>query len=343
MPGRVEVVLAYVGRYLRSQFLFDVRRLWRKPEAGRPGEQWHWSVWAVELVALYVLIFLVDVMVLAASTNLFAYQPHPFWIPVVLVSLQYGFAPGMIAALSAILLHWLVSMPAQVIGEPYFEFVVRTWATPTLWLCAAFCIGQVRQLQLDERNGLYDEVDKLRAQAKTLTSYATELKEANANLQLQITTGKTAPLEHALIQLSNCHSANDHDFHERVKTSLDLLIGPNKSSVFVTNSIGRLVLSMKFGWYENEPYLLSFDSDHLLYQSVINNSEAVSLSDEWGGQVFRGEGKVAVPIQYIQGGGSYGMLKVEEADNGIWSDDKLKGLTILAREIGIFLERLNEA
>ena len=331
--------MAYVGRASRSDFFSSIGRLRKSVRAAGAPLQWRHNVWIAEIIGFYVLIFVLDLALLAPTSSLFFYQPHPFWIPVILIALQYGFAPGVFTALSAIALNWLISDPVQALDEPHFAFVVRTWATPTLWLLAAFVIGQIRQLQIDDKARLKDEVEKQRKQSEVLTNYVSELKQSNANLQLQITTGKTSPLEHAIIQLSNRRSSDERDFMERLKTSLELLIGPNKSSVFIVNDTDSMRVAFKFGWNTNDPYQVSFNKDHPLYQSVIEQAESVSLSDAWGGEIFRGEGKVAFPIQFIHGGGAYGMLKIEEADNSIWSTNKTKALMILAREVGIFLEQ----
>ena len=331
--------MAYVSRDSRSDFFSNFARLRKSVTTANSSLQWRRNIWIAELVGFYVLILVLDLAVMAPNSSLFFYHPHPYWIPVVLISLQYGFAPGVFAALSAIALNWLISDPVQALDEPHFAFVIRTWATPTLWLLAAFCIGQIRQLQIDNKARLRDEVDKLRKQSEVLTNYVSDLKQSNANLQLQITTGKTSPLEHAIIQLSNRRSSDERDFMERFKTSLELLIGPNKSSVFIVNDANSMRLAFEFGWNTNDPYQRSFDKQHPLYQSVIEHAESVSLNDAWGGQIFQGEGKIAFPIQFIHGGGAYGMLKIEEADNNVWSTNKTKALMILAREVGIFLEQ----
>ena len=56
----------------------------------------------IEIVALIVPFTLLDHFV-TSFPNLADIQPHPFWLPVLLLSLQYGTMSGLLAASAAIL------------------------------------------------------------------------------------------------------------------------------------------------------------------------------------------------------------------------------------------------
>ncbi len=53
-----------------------------------------------EIVILFALIYIVDE--LTPTISVLDLSPHPFWIPVLLLSLQYGTVSGFLAAATAI-------------------------------------------------------------------------------------------------------------------------------------------------------------------------------------------------------------------------------------------------
>jgi hypothetical protein len=74
-----------------------------------------------------------------------ALDVHPFWFPVLLVTLQYGLYSGVVTAcLAALMLDWPIRPPGQDIVDFYFE-VVRL---PVQWVLVAMAIGVFRQSQI---------------------------------------------------------------------------------------------------------------------------------------------------------------------------------------------------
>ncbi|MGI9387373.1 MAG: GAF domain-containing protein [Methyloligellaceae bacterium] len=298
------------------------------------------AILLVELITFFILLFIVDWFVV--PIDLFAIEPHPFWIPVLFFALQYGTRPGTAAAVMAIAVAWCFCWPERVLGEPYFEYSVRAWSNPALWLIAALMLGELRQRQLGELKHLQGDAQRLQQQIGVFSRFCKEVKDANLDLQLQISAGQTAPLEHAVTQLGNLKPWEIEQFSKKVAESLDLLVGAKKSSVFVRYPNGALQLAFQFGWQDRDGYRQVFQADAPLYHSVVVRGQIMSLREEGAERNFEGEGLIAIPISYVHGGGIFGMLKIEQAGEDIWFDAKLKSLQILAREIGIFLERYQD-
>ena len=68
--------------------------------------------WTSEMALLYALLLLVE-FVLPGHARLAAMNPHPFWIPVLLLSTQYGVGAGLSAAVVAILLGGVIGCPPR--------------------------------------------------------------------------------------------------------------------------------------------------------------------------------------------------------------------------------------
>ncbi|MFY0611365.1 MAG: hypothetical protein JXQ99_07565 [Hyphomicrobiaceae bacterium] len=295
----------------------------------------------IEIVIIYFALFTIDFVFFEKFGDFFALEPHPFWIPVILLSLQYGFSSAIVTATSAIAINWLLLSPEQPLGEPYFAHVIRNSVSPAMWLATALIVGELRQRQISLHAQAIEEVERLHVQAKVLSTHCAETKQANRDLQLKIAAGKTAPIEHALIQLGSDEPRNIKQFLTTFEEALEALVGHHKASIFVINDGVGLHLAFQFGWADSDRYLREIQPSHPLYQTVIEQELHVSsCRSPWDNQVLRGEGEIAVPIKYIHHGKTFGMLKIEETTAGLYSSEKLRALTLLGREMGIFLEQL---
>lgn len=302
----------------------------------------HMQTWVIELGVVYLVLFFIDLLFFAEAGGFFAFSPHPFWLPVLLISLQYGFARAIAAAASAITLNWLFLAPEQQLGQPYFDYLIRNSITPTMWLCTALVVGELRQRQIVEQAQADDELKRLREQAEVLSKHCTDATQANLELQLKIAAGKTAPIEHALIQLGSRQSLDLQQFLTAFEEALGSLLGKHKASVFVNDDRRCLKLAFEFGWTDTDRFSRDFEIHHPLYQAVIDQAQPVSTNrSPWDSHVLQDEGAVAVPINYIHRGGAYAMLKIEEAETDLSSAEKLRALILLGREMGIFLEQFS--
>ena len=77
-------------------------------------------------------------------------QPHFFWLPVLLLSLQYGTVSGLLAAGVAIVLTAWLGWAEQEVGENHFNYLLRISTQPMLWLVAALLLGQFRLRQIEQ-------------------------------------------------------------------------------------------------------------------------------------------------------------------------------------------------
>lgn len=298
------------------------------------------QTWVIELGVIYLALFLIDLLFFAEAGGFFALSPHPFWLPVLLISLQYGFVRAIAAAASAIALNWLFLAPEQVLGQPYFDYLIRNSVTPTMWLCVALVVGELRQRQILDQAHADEELKRLREQAEVLSRHCNETTQANLELQLKIAAGKTAPIEHALIQLGSRQSLDLQQFLSSFEDALGSLLGKHKASAFVNHDRICLKLAFQFGWSDTDRYRRDFEMGHPLYQAVVDQAQSVSAyRSTWDSHVLQDEGVVAVPIHYIHHGGVYAMLKIEEAEADVSSAEKLRALVLLGREMGIFLEQ----
>ena len=92
--------------------------------------------------------------------NLSSIKPHPFWVPVILISLQYGTADGIAAVTASAITQWLLGWPAPDPGQEYLVYTALTMYEPVLWLGSAIVIGELRERQIGESRALRAAVEE---------------------------------------------------------------------------------------------------------------------------------------------------------------------------------------
>ena len=107
-------------------------------EGSRFHFKMHWNA-IIELVAFLGVAALLELTLLEPGT-LASMRPHPFWVPVVLVSLQYGTTDGIAAVAASVLTQWLLGWPPRKAAR-------NTSSTPRS-RCTSLCSGWVPRLSL---------------------------------------------------------------------------------------------------------------------------------------------------------------------------------------------------
>ncbi len=138
----------------------------------------------LEIVVLCGGILLVDW--LFTSIDVSELQPNPYWVPVLLLSLQYGAVSGMIAAAFASIATIYSGFPEQGVGENYFVYFMRVWALPIVWLGVAIVVGQFRTRQIATKQALRRQLDELSTQRAALAEHAVNLRRRCEALERDI-------------------------------------------------------------------------------------------------------------------------------------------------------------
>src|SRR3954447_11674816 len=137
----------------------------------RDDDNSRWSRWRgrgaevpvsalLQLAGFFVVALLIDHAFL--DGNRFAgVQPHPFWIPVVLLSLQFGTNAGLLAVLTAGTCLLAGNLPEQMLSEDRFSYLLHLSTHPLLWLATALVIGEMRSRQLRSAHELLEEHERI--------------------------------------------------------------------------------------------------------------------------------------------------------------------------------------
>jgi hypothetical protein len=127
----------------------------------------HWRAFVFESIVLLGLISLLPASVLAGSTAAGG-MPHPFWIPVLLMSCQYGVMGGLFATLAATAWFFIGGVPAQSATQDFYDYARVVAGQPCAWFGTALVLGGLRTLHIHNSNELQKQLDQMESASEDL-------------------------------------------------------------------------------------------------------------------------------------------------------------------------------
>lgn len=290
----------------------------------------------VELVAIVAIFLLVDWLWPALDVH--NLQPSVYWLPVLLLTLQYGTVSGSIAAIVAIAATFALStLPEQGVGENEFTYRLRILAQPILWIGTAVLLGQFRMVQIAAKRELIERVAELEAQGRTLADFATRLRARCDALERQIVARLPADGAGLLAALASLRSGTGAQ-KDVIEQCLAASAPGGIASLFIRTPAGlQRVLSA--GSPDHRRWLDIIPQGHPLFAAIVEGRRAVSILEAADEPALAGQGLAAVPVIDPAGGRVCGLIKVEMAPSQAVTPALGEALHFLAEAIA---PRLNE-
>ncbi len=300
----------------------------------------------VGLAVLPPLMALIEILVLIVLPGLLDYlwpgfpslaetQPHFFWLPVLLLSLQYGTVSGLLAAGVAITLSALLGWPDQEVGENHFNYLLRIWAQPVLWLTAALVLGQFRMRQIERKQELARQVAELSTQRTAISDYATNLRSRCEMLEREI-AGRRDPSVRSMLTALAGLKAGGQQASPAFAECLDLAFGSCAASVYRREG-DQLVLAAAHGVAAARAEVMAANTP--LVRAITTEGRQVSVLNPGDEAMLAGAGVVAVPVFSSGDGRVLGMLKLETLPAGDLDDGTPASLAVIAAELTPLFEK----
>jgi len=90
--------------------------------------------------------------------------PHPYWLPVLLASCQYGMRGGMIATAAASVVYFFGLSPPSA-AQDFYAYVRMVAVQPAAWLATALVLGGLRNLHMHQYAEMADQLAACRRRA----------------------------------------------------------------------------------------------------------------------------------------------------------------------------------
>ncbi|AWK89179.1 GAF domain-containing protein [Azospirillum thermophilum] len=291
----------------------------------------------VELVLFFAVALGLDLTV-GDGLRFDGVQPHPFWIPVLLLAIQYGTGEGVLAALVASVALRLGNMPEQPISQDLYQYLFALSREPILWLVSAVLFGELRMRQIRERDGLRADLDLARAEAEAITRSYRQLKSVKENLETRV----AGQLRTVFTLYQAAKSIDRLDEGEVMLGVADLIrtvMKPDKFSLFLLNN-GLLESVTNEGWDdENDSYSRWFDHSHALFETVVGRQRLICVARDEDERIMAGEGVLAGPLVSSDTGEVVGMVKIESLGFTDLSVNTVENFRILCEWIGTALAK----
>ena len=243
------------------------------------------------------------------GTRFWSLEPHPFWILVALVSVQYGTNEGVFAAAASSLLLLSGQLPAQSIDTDFYAHVLHLGARPLLWLVSAILLGELRNRHARRELDIQEQLAESHTREHGIALAYQELKAAHEKLEISV----ASELRTVVSIYRAARTLQNLSVNEVMAGAVNLVsvvLGPEKFSVYTVEG-GALTLALKRGWTDEDGYETTIWPDHPLFQMIVVGQRYVSTADALDERVLGRQGVMAGPLFQGEGGDVVGMLKIE--------------------------------
>ena len=126
-----------------------------------------WPRFVPESIGLLLVISLVRMALPSGSVGADSI-PHPFWIPVLLMSSQYGIMGALFATLAATGVFFASELPVQSATQDFYAYAGMIAVQPCAWFAAALVLGSLRTLHIHHHDELQERFDQIGLAAEDL-------------------------------------------------------------------------------------------------------------------------------------------------------------------------------
>lgn len=269
---------------------------------------------AIGEIAAFVLAILA-LEWFAPAFDLNAVQPHPCWLPVLLLSLQYGTVSGMLAAFISIAIYAIGGFPEQDVGENHFAYLLRIWGQPMLWVAAAVLFGQFRMRQIAAKIELRRSVVELERQRAAISAFADNLRRRCDMLERHIAARAEPAALDVLSRLASIGSADGQAVESEFAAIMRAAFPGAKASLYrrEADAFVRVATAGHAADATVTEMAARLPATGAASSRLLSLPGAVSVLTQEGERALAGSGVAAAPVRDATGE-VCGLLKLESIE-----------------------------
>jgi hypothetical protein len=282
---------------------------------------------AIAVAVLLALDFALQPMDGFAEVN-----PSPYWIPVLLLAVQYGVFEGLTAAVVCT----VASLAAGIDAEIWSEIVAEgpaaaldrasgttfgsfsnedylvAWdyaAQPLLWVVTALMIGLLRERLRQRNRDLAIELGRTAHREKVLSEAYNRLLQTKEQLEVRV-AGQLRTVFTLYQAAKAIEKLGPGEVLIGIADLVRAVMQPTKFSLYLLNG-NMLEAVTNHGWEDDDSFQRVFDSGSPLFQEVVGRQRFLSAVNTDEERLLGGEGIMAGPLTSVDTGEVVGMLKIE--------------------------------
>jgi polysaccharide biosynthesis protein PelD len=235
---------------------------------------------------------------------------HPFWIPVLLASVQYGTNAGLVAAVTSTVALLAGNLPPQGIFQDRFTWLFQLARLPMLWFAASVVLGELRTRQ-------FRESGKIRADLEDTSRRENLLVDAYKRLEAVKETLETRVAGQIRTALALYEAAKGIEKLEPSEVLLGVarlvrsVMNPEQFSLYLLKE-GALELVLAEGGTADDVLPRFYYSGTRLFQETVGRQRVLSVANPEDESVLAGAGMIAAPLLVPASGQVVGVLKIEK-------------------------------
>jgi GGDEF domain-containing protein len=265
----------------------------------------------IEAVLLLAIMLVID-WLFGAGNRFFDVNPHPFWLVVILLAVQYGTNEGLLAALLASFALFIGNFPVQPENIDRYDFLYDIFIVPILWFVFGWLIGEIRMRHVRERNRLRKELEESYSREELISESYSFVKNRKESLEVQVAGQLTSAIE-AYRAAKAVETLDPKSVMQGIETLVVSVLGPQKFSLYLFHD-NSLTATILHGWQQGDSYQQEIDSFSPLYQAVVGQQQTLIIANEEHERALDGQGLIAGPILDPETKRVVGMLKIEQMD-----------------------------
>ena len=265
----------------------------------------------VEILIGLAILVLLDA-VLGDGNRYWDWNPHPFWIVVLIVAAHYGPNEGILAGVLATVFYLIGNVPEAPADLPQWEHFYAVWKNPIWWITFGWIIGSVRARHMKERNTLIKDLDESQQREELISDSYKFVKNRKEALEIQVSGQLNSSIE-AFRAAKSAETLDPKAVMQGIERLVKAVLGPQKFSLYLQND-NKLTATVLHGWGGSETLAQEIDSFSPIYQNVIGQQQTLCIANEQHEQILANQGVLAGPITDPVSGRVIGMLKIEQME-----------------------------
>ena len=235
--------------------------------------------------------------------------PHPFWILVLLVSVQYGTSEGILAAMAASAVLLGSHAPVQGLEQDFYDWVFELSQRPLMWLVAAVVAGELRSRQLRTQRETEAELAAIQEREQLLSESYERVSRLKDDLEARV-AGQMRTVVSMYEAARSMEHLDPGEVERGIMRTVGEAMGPEKYSLFLVEG-EVLRQSLAEGWETGDPFSRSLTPSTGLFQEVVGGRRVLTVSRAEDEALMQGEGMLAGPLVSEDTDEVVGMLKIE--------------------------------
>lgn len=284
----------------------------------------------IEIVVFMILALAIDQIWLEGD-RLQSLQIHPFWLIIILISIQYGSSEAIIAALISSIALLGGNLPERSLNDSLHDYFLLVILLPLGWFTAAVIFGELSGRHIRQRNRMQRELQQAEINNKAIVTAFETLNQHKERLELKLATQLRSVIStYESAQAVEKQSPNE--VLEGAKTMVETLLAPEGYTIYLLQG-QFLMLHLQSGHIEPAPRVRYSAADPL-FRKVVGDLQVLSIQNPDDEAILQGEGVLAGPLYGDHDEQVVGMLKIEMLPFSLFNLTTQENFKVICQWIG---------